>query len=457
MSDSETMTAQDITAGRVVDLAPGRVLDIWDGGEAARIRLARARDYYEGRHDILRKTGLRKDGRPYNRVVTNWVRILADRHVGFLTAQGIRVTAPREADEPAAVQYAHVARANDLGALDSRQFRRALLYGWGVEIHAFDPVRGPVLTDTEPDQWVFVTDEDGATRAAVRRLDLPVGTFFGGEILDADLTLYWAYNAAELRLYRAGADGRALELLLARPHAYGVVPVTRFRATPDGREFFGHSFRTLQDAYNLALSAHLDDTETDIDALLALYGVQPQQFAQRNPETGRTYYEEVRELGAITFPDQESRAEFVTRSLGFEKVDFTLRTLRANLHTESAAPDLDEIVGTSGATSGIALCLKFQAMIEVAGEFSKYIQASLRERIALLNRIWRLQGRPVLNDYDVTVPLNPPANETEIWQNIGALEPLLSRLDRLRLIPSVADPHAALDAKMAEEGAKSEG
>ena len=137
-------------------------------------------------------------------------------------------------------------------------------------------------------------------------------------------------------------------------------------------------------------------------------------------------------------------------------MDFTLRTLRANLHTESAAPDLDEIVGTSGATSGIALCLKFQAMIEVAGEFAKYIQASLRERITLLNRIWRLQGRPVLSDYDVTVPLNPPANETEIWQNIGALEPLLSRLDRLRLIPSVADPHAALEAKVAEERAKSE-
>jgi hypothetical protein len=89
-------------------------------------------------------------------------------------------------------------------------------------------------------------------------------------------------------------------------------------------------------------------------------------------------------------------------------------------------------------------------MIERAMGWSKYIRMSLECRVERLNRIWGIRNMPTLEDYDVKVTYEVPVNEIEIWQNIGALEPLLSRLDMARLVPSIEDPQAAIEAKEAE-------
>lgn len=75
----------------------------------------------------------------------------------------------------------------------------------------------------------------------------------------------------------------------------------------------------------------------------------------------------------------------------------------------------------------------------------------MSRRVELLNRIWAATNQPTLDDWDISLSVSLPANETEIWTSIESLEPLLSRIDRARLVPSITDPDQAIANKEREE------
>ena len=436
------------------------VKDLWDSQEAERAHTAHLRDYFEGRHKILEKRGARKDGNPYNKIVTNWVEVVADRHTGFLTSSPFRVSdrdvTETDQDEGAKA-YAELTHALDLSALDARQIRRAFVYGVGIEMPRLDPAENKIMIDDyDPDEWACLCDDQEKVLLAVRRVELKNGFIRpDGTKVEADETRFYSLDGARQVEWLQEKDGKLTEVAgsdFTRPLNYGgLVPVVMFAVTKQLKSHFSDAFITLQDAYNTAFSELLDDHETDIDALLVLSGLDPKTLTTADPVTGEVAYTKMRELGAITFPDKESTAQYITRGLEFSKMDFVISSIRANIHLMGAVPDLDKIVGATGATSGIALKLAFQSMIEKAEDASKYAAESVSERVRLLNALWQRLGQPTIAEPSVEIKIQPPVNEIEIWTNVGALEPLLARIDRLRLIPSVADPEAALERKRTAE------
>lgn len=434
-----------------ITLTTDQIKASWLADKPVRDALERRARYYAGQQAILEKTGTRHDGHAYNKVVANWTEILVNRHVGFLTSKPFAVTVADGAKPEARKardNYAEVAADNNLEAVDARLDRYSLLYGYGVEVHSLeDGVIG--ITDYDPRHWCFILNENGVPAIAIHRIEIAKGTVYEDQLTDEPVTLWWLYGADRITAYKEQKDG--LKQISETAHHYGRLPVFRWAITPDLTPLITDHFITLQDGYNKALSLHLDDVEADIDSLLLMTGFSPGELLVED-ENGKTKLQQMRENKAILLPDKESTAAFITRGLPFDKTEFTLTLLRRLIHVTGAAPDIEEIVGTTGATSGIALRLQFQAMVERAGEFAKYVQASIKDqRVDLLNRIWGFQKKPLLEDFDVTVTFTIPANEIETWQNIGQLAPLLSRLDQARLVPSIADPTAAIEAKEAEE------
>jgi len=435
-------------------LSSEQIRSIWASAETKHGEQIKRRDYYNGQQEILNKTGKRKDGQSYYKIVMNWVEDLVGRHVGFLTTRPFSVVADEDkADAAAAVeQYDVVAQANDLPATDGRHFRNCLLYGTSVEVMSYDAATKSIgLTDFPPYEWAFVTDEYGTVVAAVRRFELAKDSFYDGKLLE-DIKIRWTvYDADEILEYEEADDHTLLKIpALSQSHEFGIVPVYRWMINADGQPAITDSFITLQDAYNSALSAHFDDHEADIDAILLITGLDPHSLFAKDDD-GKSVMDNVRETKTLPLATSDSKADFLTRDLPVEKTRFTLDTARSDIHTTGKAPDLREIVGTTGATSGIALKLAFQSMIEVSGDRIKYIRESLDRRIVLLNTVWSKRGGVVLVDnYAITVSFEVPLNELEIWNSIEQLEPILSRLDRAKLVPSIEDPRAAIDAKDAE-------
>jgi hypothetical protein len=190
-----------------------------------------------------------------------------------------------------------------------------------------------------------------------------------GEVLDREVVLWWTYDDSEIVTYREDRPVAQRSSLVGLPivastatmvdasgmketgrykHAYGMVPVFRWTGTPDYRAFVTDNIIGLQDAYNKAFSEHLDDVDTDIDALLAINGAAPGEFSRVDPSTGKNQLEALREQGVIVFPDGETRAEFLTRNLPTEKIEYTIKTIRRLIHTAGAVPDLDETLDRLG-------------------------------------------------------------------------------------------------------------
>jgi len=442
-----------------IELSTEQIAALWDGDADARAVRQTALEYYEGKQAILQKTGERKDGRPYSKTVMNWVSLLVDRQVGFNLGKAIDVGIPNDAEadqETALEQYIGVHKTSDLDSVDMELFRAALIAGYGVELHSYDGQK-PKITSYSPLEWVFAFDSEGAIQVAVRRLELASGTIYKGEYLVEGVVLWYVYNTDTLTVYRSSASGSQHSQVQfkveveANQHFYGRVPVVRFFVTQGYLAFVSPAFIGLQDAYNTTLSLLLDDNEADIDSMLALYGLNADQLTKKDPEGGESAFQKMRRLGALVFPDKDSSAEFITKGLSTEKPAFTEKQLRQDIHDTGRAPDLSEMVGSTGATSGIALKLKFQAMVEAAQGFAKFVELSVKERIVLLNTIWEFRKEPALKDFEVKLNISLPANETEIWKSIGFLESLLSRLDRARLVPSIENPEQAISNKETEE------
>ncbi|GAG23476.1 unnamed protein product, partial [marine sediment metagenome] len=97
------------------------------------------------------------------------------------------------------------------------------------------------------------------------------------------------------------------------------------------------------------------------------------------------------------------------------------------------------------------LRLQFQQMIERVGEFSRYVELSIRDRVDFLNKAWGPQpNMQTLDTFAVDVSYEIPANSIERWINIKGIEHLLSRTDQARLIPDIDDPEGAIERKDAE-------
>lgn len=454
-----------------LDLSIKEVQEQWTRGTGQRAAMSRRRNYYLGKHDILAKPGMRHDGNNYNRVVMNWIDILVARHCGFMMGRAVNISVPDDdAGNSAAAleEYQRLADDQAFEALDSELFRDALLYGYGVELHGFNG-DDPTVEAISPLQVAWVLDEDENEVAAIRRLILPAGTYYDGELLDADSALWWLYTDSEIVSYRERPGAKATTVLGMQPlvqpgfaqtfdldetgrqrHAYGVVPMFRWAIGPQYLPYVTDWLIGLQNAYNSAMSGHLDDVETDIDALLAITGAAPGEFSRIDSATGKSSLQALREMGIIVFPDNDTSAQYLVRNLAVDKIDWTIKQIRSLIHAAGSAPDLDEVAGATGSTSGIALQLRFQAMIEKAMSWSKYIEQAFSHRFERLNAVWSALRKPTLDDYEIKISFELPVNEVEIWQNVMNLEPLLSKVDLARLVPAIEDPQAAIDNKLAE-------
>ena len=483
-------------------LTSSEITTAWASGAGSRSEMMENHAYFDGDQPILSRNAhkKRKNGLNYHRLVPNVFRVIARRHKGFFLGRPMNLTLGKTGSEIALAEYNNVRLANALDKLDADHYLEALLSGYSVEVHSYDSVFGPVITQTPAAEWAFVKDEHDVVRYAIRRIELAKGTWFDEQLLSAKVVVWTVYSDEEIQVFSDGSANSATQpvvksgedalnsiggvgfvdlpvtqaaieggytgflaqtagsssLLPFGPpvaHPYGRVPVFQWTGEEDFQPFFTQDFRTLQDAYNETLSMLLDDVEGDIEALLLILGMRQGELSKiqidaEGNETGRTLMEEIKETGGISM-GADADAKFIVRGLTHEKTKFTLSELRQHLYELGHAPDLSRVVGVTGQTTGIALRLQFQTMTEKSADSQHSVRKSVAERIDLLNRIWKVQNLN-FTGYNIEFTTLIPVNEIERWENIQFLMPLLAAPDLLKLIQSVDDPEEAWTRKKAE-------
>lgn len=417
---------------------------IWDSKTQTRLDRQLYRNYYDGKQAILSESGVYVDGKAKSRIVTNFIADGIDGYVGALTSTSWQVTSKEgSAKAPGPAEYKRISDALYIESVDAEVLRGALIGGYGVEVHSFD--KDVVITTGNPLEWEPVYNAQGRILiGAIRRYELLAGTVYQGEVLDKAREFMVYYDASEIVTWENGKDGWAETE--RTPHYYGIVPVVFWTVNEDLTGIVSDALISQQDEYNSIDSATGDEIRAFVDSILAITGVDP-DWLQKNSSQIRTT-----RLLPIGTDDSSAAgsAFYLTRSQDVTPSKTRLDRTKQNIHMMGKTPDMVEITGVTGDTSGIALKLRFMPMINQAMGFVPFLKRAFRARIDLINAINGKKGRPSIEDYVLTIQFTLPTNRIEEWSNVGALTGIVSHRKQLELLSDVDDPERELAAVKAE-------
>jgi len=398
---------------------------------------------YDGEHAILTAGEERSDGSEKTSIVMNLMAYAVDMYVGALTATPFKITSEDELSE----EYKKVARANDLEIIDIEHLRCSLAQGASVEVHSFDKDmeddKKIGVQQFSPIGWSFLYDSGGTLVAAIHKTVMEKNTWHEDGVTDRNRIFLTVYTSDTIYEYEQDEKHKDQWVQIEGSpiqHEYGQVPVFLYSVTQTNSSLITNAIVTQNDAYNQTRTDSHDNVRYDADAILAVAGYKgnQKQIAQQKKDRYMTL-------------DKDGKAWFIEKTSDHNKGLSDLELSRRNLLEMARIPDIFQIVGTTGATSGIALKLAFMPMEQAANSMINFIRAMIRKRIDLVRKVRRVQNKTLGEEYEVGIEFHMPINTIERWQNIGNLSELLSRIDQLKLIPEIDDPEQAYERWLEEK------
>jgi SPP1 family phage portal protein len=441
------------------------VLKLWEAGADVRDRMAKVKTYYDGEVKLRELYEKRLDGRDKSRVLRNWTKYAARLHAGFMTGTPVAYSHRDGADSDDLKAFQNFVDQESLAATDTEHYRNALLYGYSVEIHAFEDGRPRVAT-TWPWDWVFVANERGEVVKGLHRQAVPKFTQLEtGEIAMDDMVVFRLYTDREIVTYHGTAKGLAgssgntmveasdideaagqLTEVNRERHVYNVPPLVVFRVSEDGKPFFQDDFFQQCDSYDITRSSMQDDIKHAVDSMLMTKGMKYEKLLEKDKD-GLSVLAKLRAEGFLPLPDGAD-ASYLTRVVDVDKFRADLSESRSAIHSMACVPDLEKALGSEGTItniSGVALKLLFYVLILASAEMQKHFLVGLRRRIDVWNQISGLAYGVRLENVAIAMKMNLPFNELEIVQYMPNLDGVLATEDKLKLLPFVDSPAQAAE------------
>lgn len=422
---------------------------IWESQEQQRKKQKRLRKYYKGEHDICHREAKHADGKHKANVPTGFAQYIVDMFVGAMTANPYQLSRHDVSGPDTADFYVDIARDTHLDSVDVENLRNALVCGYGLELHEFVDSKLNVMPE-RPEKWALIRDENDEIVVASTRFVLPAYSMFHGEMISAATEIMYTYDATtkqgHRRLYNDKIKGE-WEQFESRKHFYGQVPVIEWRATDDRESMLSDALLRQIDEYDDIDSLSGDDIRNVSDALLKIKGISG-PWLKENEDV-------ILRMRLLPLPD-DADAEYLAKSTDTQRVADRLARCREAIHTMGCVPDIQQVTGATGSTSGIALKLKFMPMQQRAEAMFKQLQKSLRKRIDVLNSITSKATKTKIENYQITMQFNMPVNRIEEWANIGALTDIVTHRTQLELLSDIDDPDSELKGLEDEQINKAE-
>ena len=147
----------------------------------------------------------------------------------------------------------------------------------------------------------------------------------------------------------------------------------------------------------------------------------------------------IREDKILPLP-ADGDASYIKKGSDEIRVSSRLERTRENIFMGLIVPDIEQIVGSVGTTSGIALKLKFKPMADKASFMIANIRPGIRERVDLMNTRLAPTGKGKIENYQVNIDFTLPVNRIEEWNAIDKVTGIVSHAKQLEMLSDVEDP-----------------
>jgi SPP1 family phage portal protein len=415
------------------ELTAKQYYELWESNKVTRKKMATRQDYYDGKHIIVNSNAESVDGTSKSERVANFIKYGIDMYVGSISGEPYNVTALEvdgEDNSESPAKYSEIGKANNFDVSDVANAKNAYIMGYGVETHEFDSDTGAyAITPQDPLTFMPVWDSDGTMLGAIHMSEIVAGKFYQNELLSNGIMIMIVYTDDSITTYTKTKDKNNGEWSGNEPitHGFGRTPIVLWRINETFESHITDDLIGQQDEYNEIDSCSGDDIRYDSDGLLAIEGYDIAQVQELAPM--------IREYKVFPVP-QGGSVKFVKKDTDFSRTDARLRRTRQHIFMALGVPDIEEIVGATGDTSGIALGLKFKPMQDSAKTMIAYLRSGVRDRIDMINSIMD-------NDIDgvqVNIEFDLPVNRIEEWQNIGSVTGIVSHTKQLEMLSDVYDP-----------------
>lgn len=372
-------------------------------------------EYYQGQQGVYK--GPAAQGRPDNRLVSNYAKYITDVHTGYFMGQAPTLTFDRRRVQE---------RMNR--ALEEASFR-SLLYAAARDMSvcgegyllAYLTTQGPRLARLSPLETFVITRGVANTEAAAVRVHTLEGDRVQGELYLPGKRLDWE------------KQGRTLEFTGEEALPFSGLSVIRFSNNLDSTGDF-EPVTSLLDAYNVLLSGAMDDMQSVANAFLALYGA----MGATQEDIDRANRSRV-----LCMADN-GRAEFVVKNLSPDAIELLKGTLVNDLLSITMTPNLQD-AAFAGNSSGVALEYKLWGIEQARAAKEQGFSGGLYHIIGLFYQGLGQLGIPVQGECTARFYKNLPQDVSRICADLNTLGDTVSRRTRLELLPFVRDAEIELE------------
>lgn len=373
-------------------------------------RLERLRRYYLAESDITKRA--RADGLPNNRVAHPLPRYITAVATGYLVGKPVEYSMPDP--NPTLDAISDMYLRHSVASADIENARNASICGRGVEyIHIrSDTDAEPHISVLRPEQ-AFVVYDDGYEMQPLFGVYYAHRTNAAGQ--SAGYRVH-VMSKTHIAKYTANAlPARSYEQLEMTEHYFGDVPMVEYWNDENERGDF-ESVLSLVDAYDKLQSDRVNDKEQFVNALLLLIGC-----TMDKDERGRSPSQQLREDKALSLPDSQSDARYLTAELDEAGAEVLRAALVEDIHKLSMVPNLSDKDFAANA-SGVAMRYKLFGLEQLINIKQPWFAEGLRSRLKLMAHYMAVRGMPAIDVSNVQIGFSRalPVNELELAQIVQA-------------------------------------
>ncbi len=389
-------------------------------------RYQRLHDAYENKYEISR-LGRKPDWKPNNRIPVNFAKYITDTMNGFFIGIPVKITCD---DDGVSNYLEFLDQYNDQDDNNAELSKICSIYGKGYEMYYVDEQGNIGITYLTPMDAFMIYDDS---------------------ILEHPLFFVRHYKDADNVEWGSWSDGRVVQHFVNRGtyrwvdepkiHGFEGVPAVEFVENEERMGIF-ESALPMIDAYNKAISEKANDVDYFADAYLKILGAKLEE----------SELEQLRSNRIINF-DGENDGSLIVEFLQKPNGDTTQENLINRL--EKLIFQISMVANISdenfGASSGIALKYKLQAMSNLAKTKERKFTSGMNRRYKLIfsNPVSGMQKDAWVGIKYQFTP-NYPANILEESQIAGNLAGITSHETQLKVLSIVDNVRQEIE-RMEEE------
>lgn len=383
-------------------------------------RLIKLNNYYNGKHEILKRT-FKNQSIPNNKIICNHAEYISDLATGYVF--GVPITYSGDGAKELNVNFTEIdedSHNNEL-ALDLS------IFGRGYELLYMNDDKKPKieLATLSPLNTFLVVD------TSVKEEPMFAVHYYPNITLDNSIENYTVevYTETEKLIYEITSLQTELSTVVEKDleeHFFKGVPVVEYQNNKKARGDF-EGVIPLIDAYNKLQSDRVNDKEQLVDAFLIVVG---QSLGDTNDEVSETVRllkeEKIIEL------DEGGDAKWLVKSLSEDQVEVLKKSLKDDIHEFSKVPCLtdENFVGNS---SGIAMKYKLLGLEQLGRIKERYFKKGLRERLKLIENIESIRSIKIKSaDIDISMKRSLPVDNELLSKIASETEGFLSWETRIK-------------------------